>query len=152
MWYREFVVSNNQDKFHDENASGGNTAGSCDPAAPQATVPDPGRRRFSRNALAGGAVLASLGNRPAWGQTVVGCMSVTTIASFNPTTGMFMSAPGGRPEHNEALAAEIHHIHGPYDGDYINATGTGTDAEAYSTCQEVGDLDGVCLVEGSECP
>ena len=65
---------------------------------------------------------------------------------------MFVSAPGGRPEHNEALAAEIHYVSAPNDGNYI-ATGIGTDgATTYSTCQDLNDLDGVCLVEGSDCP
>ena len=113
---------------------------------------DPSRRHFSRRALAGGAVLASLGNRSAWGQTVVGCMSVATIASFNPETGMFVSAPGGRPEHDEVLAAEIHHVSAPFDGDYFG-TGLGTDGQTiYSTCQDPNNLDGVCLVEGPDCP
>ena len=115
-------------------------------------LPDPGRRRFSRTALASSAVLLSLGNRSAWGQTVVDCMSATTLDSFNPATGMFISAPGGRPEHNETLAAEIHHISAPNDGNYF-ATGIGTDGETiYSTCQDLDSIDGVCLVEGSDCP
>ena len=122
------------------------------PAENSALPPDAGRRRFSRRALAGGAVLVSLGNRSAWGQTVVGCMSVATIASFNPETGMFVSAPGGRPEHDEALAAEIHQVSGPFDGDYFG-TGPGTDGVTiYSTCQDPAELDGVCLVEGPDCP
>lgn len=124
-----------------------------DTSVQQASLPHPGRRRFSQTALAGGAVLLSLGNRSAWGQTVVGCMSVTTLSSFNPDTGMFVSAPGGRPEHNETLAAEIHHISAPNDGDYFATNITGTDGETiYSTCQDSSDLDDVCLVEGSDCP
>ena len=123
-----------------------------DTSAQPGSLPSPDRRRFSRTALASSAVLLSLGNRSAWGQTVVGCMSVTTLSSFNPETGMFVSAPGGRPEHNEALAAEIHYVSAPNDGNYI-ATGIGTDGETiYSTCQDLNDLDGVCLVEGSDCP
>ena len=115
--------------------------------------PDSDRRRFSRNALASGAVLLSLGNRSAWGQTVVDCMSVTTLNSFNPDTGMFISAPGGRPEHNETLAAEIHHVSYPNDGNYFATNVEGTDGVTiYSTCEDTNDLDGVCLVEGSECP
>ena len=40
------------------------------------------RRRFTRQAIMGGAVLFSLGNRPAWGQDLpVGCISVATWAS-----------------------------------------------------------------------
>ena len=78
-------------------------------------------------------------------------MSVTTIASFNPATGMFISAPGGRPEHNEALATEIHAVSDPLNGDYF-ATGQGTDGQTYTTCQDPDDIDGVCLVEGSSCP
>jgi len=114
--------------------------------------PDPGRRRFSRTALAGGAVLASLGNRSAWSQTVVGCMSVATIASFDPATGMFVSAPGGRPEHDENLAAEIHYVSAPDDVTFIGS-GLGTDGQTlYSTCQDPNNVDYVCLVEGPDCP
>lgn len=97
-------------------------------------------------------MLVSLGNRSAWGQTVVGCMSVTTIASFNPDTGMFISAPGGRPEHNEVLAAEIHQVADPPNSDYF-MTGLGTDGVTeYTTCPDPLDIDGVCLVEGPGCP
>jgi len=115
---------------------------------------DRGRRRFSRAALGGGAVLASLGNRSAWSQTYLGCMSVMTIASFNPQTGMFVSAPGGRPEHNEALAAEIYRIGGnapPYLG-----TGYGSDGNVYTACRSRDNKDAVCLVAGewpgTKCP
>lgn len=100
------------------------------------------RRHFSRKALAGSAVLLSLGNRSAWGQTV-DCMSLTTINSFNPTTLTFASAPAGRPDHNENLAAEIHRLSQPPD--YL-----GTDGN-YSTCQDPDSLDGICLVKG-DCP
>jgi len=118
----------------------------------ESAPPDPGRRRFSRRALAGGAVLVSLGNRSAWGQTVVGCMSVTTIASFNPVTQMFVSAPGGRPEHDEGLALEIHTVSYPDDVSFIGS-GLGTDGQTlYSTCVDPNNIDGVCLVEGPDCP
>ena len=103
---------------------------------------DPLRRHFSRSALAGSAVLLSLANRTAWGQTV-DCMSLTTINSFNPTTKMFASAPTGRPDHNENLAAEIHRLSKPPD--YL-----GTDGN-YSTCKDPDSLDGICLVKG-DCP
>ena len=121
-------------------------------AAPQDAardaLQDPSRRRFSRGAIAGGAVLLSLGNRAAWGTGgghPIGCMSLTTIASFNPTTGMFVSAPSGviRPDHNENLAAEIHRV-----GDA--PLFTGTDGE-YSVCEDPTSLDSVCLVKGN-CP
>lgn len=112
---------------------------------------DAGRRKFSRQALTGSAVLLSLGNRAAWGQDD-NCMSVTTLASFNPATGMFISAPAGRPDHNETLAAEIHHVSFPYDGDYLG-TGVGTDGVTiYSTCQDPTSLDRVCLIEAKDCP
>jgi hypothetical protein len=128
-------VSNFTDKNGDQDTAGGASAQSGQPQ-------DPHRRHFSRNALAGSAVLLSLGNRSAWGQTV-DCMSLTTINSFDPTTGMFASAPGGRPDHNENLAAEIHRIAQPPE--YL-----GTDGD-FSTCQDPDTLDGVCLVKG-ECP
>jgi hypothetical protein len=118
-------------------------------------APDKGRRRFSRAALGGGAVLASLGSRPAWTQTGLGCMSVTTIASFNPQTGMFVSAPGGRPEHNEALAAEIHRVVGPNNPDYLGI-GVGSDGEIYTACRSRDTTDNVCLIKGewrgNKCP
>ena len=120
-------------------------------AAPQdaatEALPDPSRRRFSRGALVGSAVLLSLGNRAAWGTGgyPIGCMSLTTLNSFNPHTGMFVSAPSGaiRPDHNENLAAELHRI-----GDA--PLFTGTDGE-YSVCEDPNSLDSVCLVKGI-CP
>lgn len=108
-----------------------------------AQLEDPNRRRFSRNALAGGAVLLSLGNRSAFGATL-GCMSVATINSFDPGTNMFISAPAGRPTRNEDLAAEIHRISNS------QAPFLGTDGR-YSTCQDPNSLDGVCLISGN-CP
>lgn len=127
------------DSFTDKNTG---TAASGDVPGDAGQLQNPQRRKFSRNALAGSAVLLSLGNRSAWGQTV-GCMSVATLNSFNPTTGMFISAPAGRPEHNENLAAEIHRISSPPDF-------RGTDG-IYSACQDPASLDGVCLIKG-ECP
>ncbi|MCP4212961.1 MAG: hypothetical protein GY764_15995 [Halieaceae bacterium] len=117
-------------------------------------LPSRSRRRFSRTALASSAVLLSLGNRTAWGQTVVGCMSVATLDSFNPSTGMFQSAPGSRPEHNEALAAEIHHVAGSNtNGDYLAEDVVGSDGSTvYSTCQDPALIDGVCLIEDDSCP
>ena len=109
---------------------------------------DQSRRRFSRSAIAGGAVLASLGSRAAWGQAgdVVDCMSVMTLNSFHPETGMFTSAPGGRPDHLKLdLAARIHEIGDPPD--YL-ATEEGT---TWQTCQDINNIDHVCLVDGN-CP
>ena len=126
--------------FTDES-SATDSAGSQPAGADQ--LQNPQRRRFSRNTLAGGAVLLTLGNRPAWGQTI-GCMSVPTLNSFDPTTGMFLSAPAGRPEHDINLATEIHRISDPEDN-YLGTDGT------YSTCQDTTSPDRVCLVIG-ECP
>ncbi len=106
-------------------------------------LPDPSRRRFSRSAIAGSAVLLSLGNRAAWGGEV-GCMSLATLNSFNPSTGTFMSAPGARPEHNVGFAEKIHEISNPPN--YIGSAGTGTDR--YCTRQNPDSLDGVCLYKG----
>lgn len=106
-------------------------------------LPDPSRRRFSRSALAGSAVLLSLGNRAAWGQTI-GCMSVATLNSFNPATGHFISAPAGRPQHNEQLAARIHSISSPPN--YLGTNGTD------SSCKDPNSLDGICLVRGDCAP
>lgn len=93
-------------------------------------------------------MLLSLGNRSAWGMTgtqVAGCMSLTTLNSFNPETGMFVSTPGAglRPDHNEELAAEIHRIADPPDF-------TGRIGE-WAVCEDPDSLDGVCLVRGL-CP
>ncbi len=82
-------------------------------------------------------------------------MSVMTIASFNPQTGMFVSAPGGRPHHDEGLAAEIHYIAGPNNPDYLG-TGIGSDGEIYTACRDRDNRDNVCLIEGDwpgrKCP
>ena len=49
---------------------------------------DASRRRFARNALMGGAVLASLGNRAAWGQAIQGeCISANVFYSLSPIGG-----------------------------------------------------------------
>lgn len=57
-----------------------------------------GRRRFTRNMLVGGAVVATLGNRAAWGQTQVTgeCISAGVFDSF---TNGFASA--AHPMHEE---------------------------------------------------
>ena len=134
------------DKFTNNNDSSADgdiaAAATGEQDAQPEQLRDPTRRRFSRGALAGGAVVLSLGNRPAWG-AVMGCMSVATLNSFNPTTQMFISAPGGRPEHNEDLAAEIHRLSDPPDF-------LGTD-DTYSTCEDPNSLDRICLVKG-KCP
>lgn len=124
------------DKDSDKDAGDGTLT-------PDAQPRSPSRRRFSRAALAGSAVLLSLGNRVAWGggSQTLGCMSVTTLNSFNPNTGVFISAPAGRPEHNAQMAAEIHRISNPPNF-------LGTDGK-YSTCQDPTSIDGVCIVKGN---
>ena len=81
-------------------------------------------------------------------------MSVMTIASFNPATGMFVSAPGGRPEHNEALASEIYRIGGNKRSYF--GTGYGSDGNVYTTCRNRYNKDSVCLItgdwSGNKCP
>jgi hypothetical protein len=133
-----FDVGNFTDKDEDSGAADG-------PMMPGGEPHNPGRRHFSLAALAGGAVLLSLGNRAAWGggSQTLGCMSVATLNSFNPNTNMFISAPAGRPEHNAQMAAEIHRI-----SDAPNFMGT--DGKL-STCQDPNSLDSVCIVKGS-CP
>jgi len=130
------------DSYKDRDSEG--RAGRPEPAATE-ELRDPTRRRFSRSALAGSAVLLSLGNRAAWGggTQIAGCMSVMTVNSFNPETGMFISAPAGRPDHNEDLAAEIHRIGDPPD--YLGADGR------WKVCPDPDSFDGVCLVKG-RCP
>lgn len=72
-------------------------------------------------------------------------MSVTTLNSFNPETGMFISAPAGRPEHNEELAAAIHRI-----GDPPDFTGVSNDGR-WRVCEDPASFDRVCLIRG-KCP
>ena len=93
-------------------------------------------------------MLASLGSRAAWGQAgdVVDCMSVMTLNSFHPETGMFTSAPGGRPDHLKLdLATRIHEIGDPPD--YLAAE----EGTSWRTCQDINNVDHVCLVDGN-CP
>ena len=127
--------------FTDKDSST-DTAGS--PLESAGPLPDTSRRRFSRSAIAGSAVLLSLGNRAAWGAQV-GCMSVATLNSFNPAptggTGTFMSAPGARPDHqNLNLAQKIHDISNPPT--YIGSSGSGTNKVC--TVQETASFDRVC--------
>ena len=137
---------------YDNKDAGADPEGNPPAGAADEQLSNSSRRRFSRTALAGSAVLLSLGNRTAWGQTVVGCMSVATLNSFDPATGMFQSAPGGRLEHNETLATEIHYVSAPNDGNYIAENVVGTDGSTvYSTCQDQASLDGICLVEDDTC-
>ena len=49
------------------------------------------RRRFTRNALAGGTVMLSLGNRAAWGQRVDDSLSEPTWTSWVNGGEMFVS-------------------------------------------------------------
>jgi hypothetical protein len=81
-------------------------------------------------------------------------MSVMTLNSFNPETGMFISAPAGRPEHNEELAKAIHSIGNP--GGLRNPpsyTGVSSDGR-WRVCEDPGSIDRVCLirVDGGQCP
>jgi hypothetical protein len=136
--------------FTDKDSS---TEQTDSPQVSSGQLPDPGRRRFSRSAIAGSAVLLSLGNRAAWGAQV-GCMSLATLNSFNPATGNFMSAPGARPDHNVGLATKIHEISNPPN--YIGSAGSGTNR--YCTRVNPASLDGVCLykeqgtVAANKCP
>ena len=133
-----FDVGNFTEKDEDSGAGNG-------PLMPEGAPQNPGRRHFSLAALAGSAVLLSLGNRAAWGggSQTLGCMSVATLNSFNPNTNMFISAPAGRPEHNAQMGAEIHRISNPPN--FLGTDGT------YTTCQDPNSLDSVCIVKGN-CP
>lgn len=55
-------MDNEQDRAHSEAESGNNG-----PAAPGSQPATQSRRRFTRGAVVGSAVLLSLGNRAAWG-------------------------------------------------------------------------------------
>lgn len=135
-----------EDSFVDQPQDG--SADALDNAS--ATKIDQSRRRFSGAALAGGAVLLSLGNRSAWGggsSSVAGCMSIMTLNSFHPETGMFTSAAAGadRPEHNIDLAKRIHEIGGAPEF-------LGRDrGSRWRTCEDPDDSSRICLVRGN-CP
>jgi hypothetical protein len=60
-------------------------------------MPEATRRRFARNAIAGSAVLLSLGNRAAWGQDIT-CVSTPTFESFaaNGTIGSYAPPLDGK--------------------------------------------------------
>ena len=68
--------------------------------------PDSARRRFTRSAVLGGVVVASLGNRAAWGQAATPvCMSQSILASFADAGGQFLSAhPDGQHDPDVADA------------------------------------------------
>lgn len=138
------------DKFENnsEDQQQGVTNGAPDAASD--THVDQSRRRFSGAALASGAVLLSLGNRSAWGSgggAVAGCMSVMTLNSFHPETGMFTSAAAGahRPDHNVDLARQIHDIGGAPD--FIGSS----QSSDWRTCEDPNDASRICLVRG-DCP
>lgn len=138
-WSGQGILGVDVGSFTDNDSESANADG---PLTPVHQPCNPSRRHFSRAALAGSAVLLSLGNRAAWGggSQTLGCMSVTTLNSFNPNTGVFISAPAGRPEHNAQMAAEIHRISNPPNF-------LGTDGK-YTTCQDPTSIDGVCIVKG----
>lgn len=70
-------------------------------------VANTNRRRFTRNAVVGSAVIFSLSNRAAWGQDVT-CMSTSILASFAGNGGlMFASAHPTQGEHNADDALKI---------------------------------------------
>ena len=132
----------------DQQHREGNADGPGQAVNPEQALENPSRRRFSRAAVAGSAVIFSLGNRAAWGQggDVVGCMSLMTVNSFNPATGMFISAPAGeRPGHDPQLAAAIHEI-----GDAPDFQGVDLSGE-FRVCEDPASMDNVCLVRG-DCP
>jgi hypothetical protein len=108
---------------------------------------DANRRRFSRNALVSSAVLLSLANRSAWGgqSQTMGVMSLATLNSFNPTTGLFISTPAQttRQGHNVGLAKEIHRIADPPS--YLGTDGT------YTTCKDPSSFENIILIKGKNC-
>ena len=72
------------------------------PAA-EATPSDANRRRFTRNALVGSAVLLSLGNRAAWGQAVPDeCLSLPTWNSYTPGVGFASLSPNNADKLDKA--------------------------------------------------
>jgi len=133
--------------FTDKDSNTDKTDG---PLTPDTQLPDPARRRFSRSAIVGSAVVLSLGNRAAWGNSqLVGCMSLATIQSFNPTGGptgggAFVSAPNGRSQHNPELAKQIHETGGGNAGFIGGSTGEKADKGDFATKADP-NSDGVCL-------
>jgi hypothetical protein len=101
------------------------------------TAPDPARRRFTRNALVGSAVIVSLGNRAAWGYTgnnVGACMSGPTLASFATNGNTFASF---NPNHDETVAQDIVDLLG----------NTGPIGNRHSVCPD--GTGGYCITDSS---
>ena len=92
------------DNNSDDKENTTTTEGVSSPVADQS--PDSARRRFTRSAVVGGVVVASLGNRAAWGQATPVCMSQSILASFVDAGGQFLSAhPDG--QHDPEVADAI---------------------------------------------
>jgi hypothetical protein len=79
-------------------------------------------------------------------------MSVATIASFDPATGMFISAPAGkgRTEKEAKLAAEFHKVSSEAD-DFLG-TGYGSNGKTFSSCRDPSSFETRCLEKGDTCP
>lgn len=80
----------------------GNISAEAD-ASQESTVAGSNRRRFTRNAVVGSAVLFSLGNRAAWGADPT-CLSATFLASFSNVA--FSASPVGSDRYLDELKAE----------------------------------------------
>ena len=102
--------------------------------------PDSSRRRFTRNAVLGGAVLLSLGNRAAWGYTgnhVGECMSGPTLASFTLNGNQFASF---NPAHDAELAQDIVDLVNDNHSNY----------PSHTACSD--GNGGYCVSSNSGCP
>jgi hypothetical protein len=133
-----------KDKDNDTDAAG-------NPLTETGQLQDPNRRRFSRNALVGSAVLMSLGNRSAWGGQIVDSMSIPTLNSFNPSTNMFVSTPAQtRPGHNPVVARTIHDVADPPT--YVGWGKSTVDGKIYAACKDPTSMETINLVQGKNCP
>ena len=76
------------------------------------------RRKFTRNALVGGAVLLTLSNRSAWGATITTCISTNLLVSYANGQASALN--------NSDQQLEINNYYNNYNGEkeYINGDNT----------------------------
>jgi hypothetical protein len=76
------------------------------------------RRKFTRNVLVGSAVLLTLSNRSAWGDSVQYCVSPTLLESYRIANPSRLT----ETELNKIYDYEAH-LHEARNGTYLNAEG-----------------------------
>ena len=107
-------------------------ADSCDNSEPKLTMGlGTSRRKFTRNALVGSAVLLTLSNRSAWAATHVVCASANLLLSTGPPSAMTLNQSqevenyktyyNERLEDPENIAGDMcYEIKGPNDNSQPN--------------------------------